>query len=625
MSIFYGIIERKGRQVAPQEMAAIMDALKSVPHIGHHTVAKKNVAFGLQLTPNTPESTFERMPRYFPAQGMLFVAKGRLDNRDDLIRELAITESEVLPDGEIMALTYIKWGEAAAEWLLGDWAFAAFHLDSGELFIARDHHGYTAIDYHLTDDVAIFSSNINALLALKRIPRRLNEDLFIRGLLNHMGNPEETCYRDIRHLPAGHLLKVGPVKSGVAKYWFPEKIGLDRGKNAHEHAEELAWLVTEATRARLRRRNNVVSTLSGGLDSSTVSLVAAELLAEEGERLTTFSHVPRFTPSHLIGAERVGDERLGIEAIVNCSENITPRYFNSEAISPISGIRQMMDIVQSPIHAAINAYWILDLVHAAANDRADALLMGEMGNATISFSGLTHLLPWARIFYPHGIGQVIKQKILRPLYFNYFRTSMQVLRGSSWGALRPPYARQSLFQGDRVKHALGESRALGATNYRDSRELSLAIMMPGNHPRGYFGALIGDHFGVELRDPLADKRVLEYVLTIPNECFFDERANGKQMVKLMMRDRLPNQVLFPKAKGLQSADIGLRLLDCKDEVHDLVAMLTRSPVANYVLDTKEISRTWEAMQLVRDNRFNVPQIHFMLRAMMIGLFLSRFD
>jgi hypothetical protein len=234
-------------------------------------------------------------------------------------------------------------------------------------------------------------------------------------------------------------------------------------------------------------------------------------------------------------------------------------------------------------------------------------------------------LPWSGLFQRYGVRSLIKEKILRPLYFDVFRKSMHVLRGPAWGGACDPYARRSLMQGERIKHGFEESRALSVKNYRDSREFALAIMMPGNHPRGYFGALIGDQCGMEFRDPLADKRVLEYALTIPNECFFDERGNGKNMVKLMMRDRLPEQVLFPRAKGLQSADIGLRLQACKDEGYDLVSVLTRSPVANHFLDTQKIRRTWDAMQGVRDNRFIVTQIHFMLRAMMIGLFLSRFD
>jgi hypothetical protein len=52
---------------------------------------------------------------------------------------------------------------------------------------------------------------------------------------------------------------------------------------------------------------------------------------------------------------------------------------------------------------------------------------------------------------------------------------------------------------------------------QNSQQLAMTIMMLGYNPRGYYGALVSDYFGVQLTDPTADKRVLEFVLSIPNE------------------------------------------------------------------------------------------------------------
>ena len=94
----------------------------------------------------------------------LFAGSGRVDNKKELGSYL---NTASISDYELLGLAYLKWGKDAPNYILGDWSFAVFDTFEKELFIARDHHGYTAIYYMQHGNTFHFSSNINYLLNLK--------------------------------------------------------------------------------------------------------------------------------------------------------------------------------------------------------------------------------------------------------------------------------------------------------------------------------------------------------------------------------------------------------------------------------------------------------------------------
>jgi asparagine synthase (glutamine-hydrolysing) len=107
--------------------------------------------------------------------------------------------------------------------------------------------------------------------------------------------------------------------------------------------ENLLENFQRAVKARLRSCKPVAATLSGGLDSTSVSVVAAEQLAKEGKRLRTYTHVPHFPPSRAISKNKFPDERPFAQAVADYSGNIDPVYLDSAAISPVAGVRWCLE------------------------------------------------------------------------------------------------------------------------------------------------------------------------------------------------------------------------------------------------------------------------------------------
>ncbi len=365
MSLIFGLINTNQQSANEQSLADLYGGIAQFPHERKAFLVKDNIAFGHALTYNTPEAVYEQMPIYLPENQLFFVAEGRIDNRVELATALDIGLHSALSDGELMLKAYLKWGEAAPDKLLGDWSFAAFDVRNQELFIARDHHGYTSLFYHFANGQFVFGSSIKSLLALDFVPKKINKEYLIRGLaLWHKETGDnQTSYEGIYTLSPAHTLKLKNGQVELKRYWFPENIAPIYHKNHQDYSEELREILTEAVNARLRSYKPVASMLSGGLDSSTVSFLAAELLAKQGMRLPTLSHVPLYTEElkKIKETNQFFDESPYITATAQAAGNIDALLLNSVQLKPTEGIFKVIGCHNSVIHAACNAYWLVDI------------------------------------------------------------------------------------------------------------------------------------------------------------------------------------------------------------------------------------------------------------------------
>ena len=204
----------------------------------------------------------------------------RLDNRRELISSLDfdIKDQDQITDSELALAAYQRWGRSCTAQLLGDFAFAIWDRRSQRLFCARDHYGVKQLYYYCSDRVFVFATEIKALLCLPTVPRRLNETKVADYLLSLCADREITFYQGIYRLPAAHYLLVSPEQQQLQQYWH-----FDPAKNItlssdQEYAEAFKELFTEAVNCRLRSAFPVGTLLSGGLDSSSITCVARNLL-----------------------------------------------------------------------------------------------------------------------------------------------------------------------------------------------------------------------------------------------------------------------------------------------------------------------------------------------------------
>jgi asparagine synthase (glutamine-hydrolysing) len=627
MSLLFGIINTTQQPANEHSLSVLYGGIAHFPHERKAFLVKDNVGFGHALTYNTPEAVYEQMPVYAAEQQLLFVAEGRIDNRAELFSALGMRLDATVSDGQLMLKAYLKWGEATPDKLLGDWSFVAFDQRSQELFIARDHHGYTALYYCFANQQFIFGSSIKSLLAFEGVSKKINQEHLIRGLaLWHKSTGDnQTSYEGIYTLPPAHTLKLKNGQVELKRYWFPENIEPIYRKNHQDYANELNEILTEAVNARLRSYRPVASMLSGGLDSSTVSFLAAELLAQRGIRLPTLSHVPLYTEElkKLKETNQFFDESPYIEATVQASGNIDALLLNSAHFTPTEGIFKIIGCHNSVIHAACNAYWIVDIMETAQRNDYGTLLSGEHGNASISFTGIDFLLPFSHVGLLRNPKKFIKAKILKPLALTYFPKFVNRRFGGIEDYILTGYLRPEAVKDWGIIDDIRANQSGFHRYYANAKEGMNHILMPGQNPRCLYGANSKHLYGVEKRDPTADKRVLEYCLSVPNEAFFDENGNQKMLLKRMMKNRLPDKVLFEQKKGLQSADIAYRALAEQQTISNLIAQVSKNELFNQIVDTQKLQTDWQSFTGATNQHVLYPQT--ILKTLMVGCFLNKND
>ena len=404
MSGIAAVVSLDGSGVPRSEVERMANVLKPYGPDRQKILTRGNAAFVFCLHKLTPEDSFEVQPLLL-ADRFVMLFDGRIDNRSELGDILGISTSELhsMPDSMIALRLFDRWGERAFERIVGVFAIIIMDLQDGRLLCARDHMGLRVLHYHRSAERFAVATVPEALFALSWVPRILNKEKLADTLVGRGLNGETTYYQDIfRVLPGSTVHVCGPTFS-KHQFWDPEGIADVRFTNDHDYVEAFKERLDEAVRASLRSCRPPCATITGGLDSSSIAVVAADILAASGNRLNTFTAVPEagFTREELRG--RYFDETPYVRQIAEVNRNIVP-HFITQSRDPIpEKIAEVIRMSGLP-GGTLNCLWGFDMYAAARSAGHNVMLGGEMGNITMSYHGwglFTELLltgRWLRLF-----------------------------------------------------------------------------------------------------------------------------------------------------------------------------------------------------------------------------------
>lgn len=207
------------------------------------------------------------------------VFNGEIYNYRDLRRDLEglghdfRTES----DSEVVIEAFLEWGSNFVEHLNGMFALAVYDSRAQELLLARDRAGEKPLYYRHAAGQLVFSSELKAMLADEACPRRLNVEA-LEHYLAYGYVPGELCILSgIRKLPPASALTYDPNadRTRTWQYWRLPEYHPVAGRSEPELVEELESLLLDSVRLRLVADVPVGILLSGGIDSSLVTALAA--------------------------------------------------------------------------------------------------------------------------------------------------------------------------------------------------------------------------------------------------------------------------------------------------------------------------------------------------------------
>ncbi len=642
MSGFFGIFRTDGEPVEPDDLIVMRDAMSCWGPSGSRMWSDGPIGLGHLMSCVTPESEGDVQPREDSRGAAVLAARVRLDNREDLFDSMGLPRhaSRPVPDSGLILRAYEKWGADCTQRLLGDWAFAVWDPARQSLLLARDHCGTTGIYFCRRGQRFAFASSLKALTALPWIEVRPNLYRIARLCALWVAKGDTTtCYEGVHQLPPAHRLCLDGRGDRLERYWRLEDSPGIRLKTDDEYVHAFTEVFEEAVRCRLRSRGKIGISLSGGLDSGSVAAVAAKELAAGGRRLHALSAVPGFDLSELGPAMRAGDETAWIQATCRHIGNVDLHYATANDVSPVEAIRRMHDLRGEPGIGASNYPWLISRMVRARGLGIEVLLTGGGGNGTISWDGTGCLL---RLFKDGRLGELLDQlktpggaytgqslrrflgQVVRPMLPLgwYDRIRHEAAGHEPWEAycaLNPVFGKRLDLTGSMVRLGHDPDRRIP----QDPVRHRFLIIRPGHDPSGALVQALGAGYGIEIRDPTMDRRVVEFCLGIPAVQYV-HRGRRRWLIRRAMAGRLPGEVLWNPLRGIQGADIGHQIRAHYQETEEALTRIEKCGQAREVLD---LPRMRSALESIR-NRVapeSVANVRLMLmRGLDIGLFLAGF-
>ncbi|HVV46013.1 MAG TPA: asparagine synthase-related protein, partial [Bryobacteraceae bacterium] len=309
---------------------------------------------------------------------------GRIDNYPEIAAGLG---REKVSGPQLLLHAYLRWGADFPRYVLGDFALALYDARDRRLLLARDAGGYRPLHYWARGEKFRFASEARGLLAAGDIPLALDERRIAHWLSMLPADPGETFFAGILSVPAGYTLVRERGHIALHRFWEPEKIPLLRLRDPREYAEGLRCVLRKAVEHRIPPSGRCGSHLSGGLDSSSITATAAQLLARRGARLTAFTAVPAVPMDDSLFPGCFCDESSHAAATVALYPDADHVLIPANAYGVFEILDGMSSAAECPQLNPWNSIWIYAICREARRRGLDVLLTGANGNFTISWDG----------------------------------------------------------------------------------------------------------------------------------------------------------------------------------------------------------------------------------------------
>jgi asparagine synthase (glutamine-hydrolysing) len=302
-----GIVGLLSFDAAPVERSQLERMTGFLSYCGpdrQHMWLDGRIGLGNTLLGTTRESARDPQPCSLDGQ-VWITADARVDGRAELIHRLQGYGRHLAtdtPDVELILHAYHVWGEAALDHLIGDFAFAIWDGRRQSLFCARDQFGVIPLYYAKVGNGLAISNVLDCLRLHPAVSDELNEHAIGDFLLFSMNaDAATTTFADIHTLPPAHALTLADGVLRIRRYWDPPEPGAYvRRERPQEYVERFGAVLDQAVGDRLRS-DSVGAYLSGGMDSTSITVTAHKLLKARGHSFDLRAYTVVY--EHLIDEE----------------------------------------------------------------------------------------------------------------------------------------------------------------------------------------------------------------------------------------------------------------------------------------------------------------------------------
>jgi len=492
------------------------------------------------------ESRLEVQP-LVAREGHMLTWNGRLDNREELIRELDLPRRTTITDVAIVMAAYRKWNKECFQKFVGDFCLAFWDAHLRVLYLVRDAAGTRALKYYIDDTRIIWSTETTALLGDSWVL----EEEYIAGAMSLGPTPDISPYKNIYAVKPAHVVTVtAHGKLSTERYWRLDPAKEIRYRTSEQYTEHGLSELTDAVRCRLRSDRHVFAELSGGLDSSSIVCLSDKIL-KEGRAQTPGVE----TVSHVFDGSPTSDERKYIH-LVEAQRGIAGHHIKDEdhpLLAPLpdditmlcpnpvllsfgyhSGVCKSMDSVGSRVLlSGLGGDQMFGGVYGAYPEVADCL-------TSLRLIGLhKSLRSWSKALKRSYFELLWKDAVVRMLPRQLQTiTAPPAAQLPSW--YNPEFSRRMRLQERLVAREVLKS--FGKPSARDQAQGFISVV------KSISSCWRNEQFGIDVTYPYAHRPLVEFLQAIPLDQLMRPGEN-RVLMRRMLAGILPDEIAKRRTKG----------------------------------------------------------------------------
>ncbi|MDR2586638.1 MAG: asparagine synthase (glutamine-hydrolyzing) [Coriobacteriales bacterium] len=446
-------------------------------------------------------------------------------------------------DTEVVLASFVQWGSAAFDRFNGMFGLAIYDRQEQRLTLARDHFGIKPVYYARCDSGVLFCSEITPLLNTGLIPR-LPDDRTIYRYLRHRVHEEgsNTFFAGVSKLLPGQMLTVDAQGCTIAQYTTlrEDLLALAETEAPYDDAAAAAYREQLETSVRLRLQSDVSvgTSLSGGLDSSTVALLISELMTSNAQ--STKAVGARQNVFSAVFPHSINDEERYVDAAAEaCGDALLIHKIKPVADEFKEEIEDFVRAQEEPL-ISTGPYAQYKVMQEASKhvkvlldgQGADETMAGYVPYYVVYLRELKRKRQWGRLFAESVSALDVLFRLARFRIADRlrFKKSIPVTDFIDSGfAANHPDERFAIERNDlkkRLLQDLFENSIPSLLRYEDKNTM---------------------HFSIEGRVPFLDKDLLRYLFSLDNTAIIKGGWN-KRILRDSMKGKLPDSIVSRRNK-----------------------------------------------------------------------------
>lgn len=602
MSSFFGIFNPRGSGIDKGAFEQMRQAADRPGHDGIQTYVDNHIALGHVMLRVSPESQYDQQPLKSSCGNYILVGHFRLDYRDELGDKLGLTQNEldITPDSRLAMMAYQKWKENCIYHLEGDWCCLIYNIGKVRIELLKNPVGISAIFYGKFDDIFYFGSDPAYILNQQTINFNVDyKEVRFLSKLSTYPSANKTLIEGLYTVDTNEMISVNEEFCLIEKsFHFAEPHYLCY-KNDKDYFLDFIFQYSSSIRSRTRGSDASGFFLSGGLDSSSMTTLAALIGNHEKKKIISYTSVPFYKDELKNITDRTINESYLVELLCSKYQIIDANYCDFPKINIVNDMQVEIHLnAYSPILNS-NSFWLNGIMQTAKKASTSNILIGQSGNYTISWSGTNFyisLLLRLKLYtlYKLLANEINSSKDLVPaiktlIYVPFFYFSRDLVK-SIKAVLK---LNDNKFVNSSIFNPFYSLRVICVNLINIFRQRWMDYLDQKKQLQKDFFSFVGIKLymmstrnGVQLSDPTMDSRLVSFLNVIPQSLFF-RLSSRKFIFKKVFEELLPTEILNRKMAQIQSADFNMRL------EHYLISYMS---FYNYESSNEDVFKTNEMIE-----------------------------